>query len=204
MAIYTNFNPWRGSYSIQELQRVRRAAAKAANQRMVRLERGESAISGEKLDQFGAIVQTREYLSNQGRNRFSETQIQKGWTVNDYKREIAELQSFLNSKSSTVRGQHQIEAARIKTFKAKGIDIASNKEFYDFLNSDVYLKLLKAADSGVVQEVYQRARDKSSDGKTVFDHDQVVEALDEYVSNNSKDVSIKGMMELFDIDFLKG
>jgi hypothetical protein len=55
----------------------------------------------------------------------------------------------------------------------------------------------------VLQEIYQKARDKSSDGETIFSHDDVIKALDEYITNNSKDVSIKGMMKLFDIDFLK-
>jgi hypothetical protein len=202
MAIYTNFNPWQ-SHSIQELQQVRRAAAKAANQRMVRLERGKSLVSGESLDRYGSVVLTKEYLKNQGRNRFSETEIQKGWTANDYKREISELQSFLNSKTSTVRGQHHAEAARIETFEGKGIKFASNKQFYDFINSDVYLKILKAADSDVLQEIYEKARDKKSDGKAIFSHDDVLNALDEYIKNNSEDVSIKGMMKLFDIEFLE-
>ena len=48
---------YRGSYSLDELQRIRRTLAKRANQRIVRLERGESKITGEKLNTFGAVTE---------------------------------------------------------------------------------------------------------------------------------------------------
>ena len=105
---------YRGSYSVDELQRMRRALAKRANQRIVRLERGESKVTGEKWNTFGAVTEVYDYLNRQkeGRTRFRETS--KALTDSQaLKREITVLQGFLGRKSSIVSGMQEIEEKRI-------------------------------------------------------------------------------------------
>lgn len=163
---------WRGSYSENELQAYRRKLAKRANQRLVRLERASSNISGEAYIDIGAGEKAKSYLARKGRNRFSESKTVKA----DYyqlRQEIIQLQSFLQSKSSTVSGIREIEAKRIKTFESgkwgsgkytdgdrKRLQFASTKEFYDFFHSETFRKLLDAGfTSEQIIEAYDVARE---------------------------------------------
>lgn len=165
---------YRGSYSMDELQRMRRALAKRANQRIVRLERGESKVTGEKWNTFGAVTDVYDYLQRQkeGRTRFRETKNAMTDTQ-ALKREITVLQGFLGRKSSLVSGMQEIEDKRINTFetgkwgikwKKKGIPnkplhFASNKEFYDFMNSETFKGLMSSGfTSEQLVELYDSAR----------------------------------------------
>lgn len=150
-----DFEVFAEDISRDDLEALRRQLAKAANQRMVRLENTASPVTGEKYT-FGAYDIAKEYLEKQGRNRFAETK--KQLTKSDYqlKKEISEIQNFLRSKSSTVGGMHQIEKKRIQQFKDKGISAASNKDFYDFLNSKSYEKLNEAWNSDDIIDIYDR------------------------------------------------
>ena len=223
MAIY-NVNIWSGNRSRDELLKIRRSAAKAANERMVRLERGESLLSGEKLDSFGVIEQTREYLKSsiddrrsfalsQGKKfrepkalRFSENLNQNHLeNLNDIKKEIAEIQHFLNSKSSTVKGIHDIERKRIATFEENGITFASNKEFYDFFKADIYKDFVENYySSETLVELYQSARELGKDGNP-YSHREILEAMQDYREEtlaNKEKLTVKGLYEHLGIDFL--
>ena len=223
MAIY-NVNIWSGNRSREELLKIRRSAAKAANERMVRLERGESLVSGEKLDSFGVIEQTREYIrssindrrsfaTSQGRKfrepkalRFSETLNQNHLeNLNDIKREIAEIQHFLNSKSSTVQGMHDIERKRIAKFEEHGITFSTNKEFYDFFKSDIYKDFVENYySSETLVELYQSARELGKDG-TPYSHREIIEAMQNYreeAAINKKKLTVKGLYEYLGMEFL--
>ena len=158
---YESFNPYK-SASAEELNSVRRTLAKRANQRIVRLERSYSSITGESYASYGAIDYAKDYLQKIGRNRFSE---KKDYSddFNLLRREILQLQKFLSSESSTVYGQREIEQKRIKTFESKGIRFSGNKEFYDFLNSKDFADLAKQIDSDKIVEYYDLARENMSD-----------------------------------------
>lgn len=205
-----NVNIWEGNRSRAELLQIRRAAAKATNQRMVRLERGESLVTGEKLD-FGAIEITRRYLKetrgDREKLRFSESLNQPNLeTLNDIKKEIAEMQRFLNSKSSTVKGMHDIEKARLKTFEEQGISFASNKEFYDFFKSDTYKDYIKSGySSETLVEVYQEAREVGKNGKP-YSQRELLRAMEQYKEEAAKaheDLTTKGLSKHLGIDFIK-
>ena len=65
---------YRESMSLTDMQALRRKLAKRANQRIVRLERASSKITGEAFNEFGAVTDAYSYLERQkkGRKRFQE------------------------------------------------------------------------------------------------------------------------------------
>lgn len=169
---------YRGNYGIDELQRMRRALAKRANQRILRLERGESTVTGEKWNTFGAVLDVYSYLDDKyGKDRFSETKTALK-DINALRREITVLQGFLGRKTSTVAGMKDIERKRISTFESgkwgvkwrrngtenRPIHFASTKEFYDFLNSNTFSSLVKSGfSSEQLIDIYDTARVKSTE-----------------------------------------
>lgn len=176
--------------SVTDLQTMRRTLAKRANQRMVRLERGKSLVTGESFN-FGAIENARAYLGK--RKRFSE-KLELTTDLNQLRKEITVLQSFLNAKSSTIQGMREIERRRIKTFETgewgqkwkqqgirqKPIRFASTKEFYDFLNSGTFKNLIDAGfDSDQIVTMYQEAQTTAhlSDEEV---RNQLEKAVEEY------------------------
>ena len=200
-----DINVWQSSYTVDQLEQMRRKLAKRANQRIVRLERAESLVSGESLANFGAIEKVNHYLQKQGKEgklRFSERQ-QVAMSSRELKREISELQNFLNAKTSTVSGAHKIERLRIDTFKKKGIEFASNKEFYDFLNSDVYQKAIIGFDSSTIVDVYDKAKKVTNkSGEEVYNDDKIKEVILDYISGEK--TSVKGLYEKFGLKPTKG
>lgn len=200
--------------SISELAQVHRALAKRTNQRLVRLERSASMITGEKYDTYGAADIAKKYLAEKNRTRFQEFQKRKGEIVlpkelqklstnaqrNRLIKDINEMQKFLLSKSSTVSGQREIEKKRIKTFeRAKysqdgiqrqplSIETATNKQFYEFLNSQTFsdLTTVNRFDSNTIVEIYDEAR-------TVLDMpvEEIEKAFSEYSEKQNQ--SEKGL-----------
>lgn len=216
---------YRGSYSIYDLQRMRRALAKRANQRIVRLEKNASKVTGEKFNTFGAVLEVYNYLKNQkdGRKRFRE-QLNSMTDSNALKREITVLQGFLGRKSSLVSGMRDIEKKRINTFesgkwgtkwKKTGIPntplhFASNKEFYDFLNSETFKGLVNSGfTSEQIIEQYDSARvklgkQKNADMPTDTDivADAMAAALEEYRQKGN--ASLKDLRKKMNSIKLKG
>lgn len=182
------------SHTFKELQEVRRRLAKTANQRLVRLERAKSEVTGESYASFGAADIAYEYLDRQGRNRFSE-QLEfydsKSQDSLSIRREIATLQSFISAKSSSVAGQKEIEAKRLKTFSGKGIAHASNKEFYAFLNSDTFKNYSKMFDSETVIELYDSAMEYNDAGTA----QAMLDSLYNEYTNNNKELSLRAITE---------
>ncbi len=189
-------DPWSGDLTIDELRSLRRTLAKQANQRLVRLERAHSKITGESYADYGAAQLAKSYLGD--RRRYSE-QLNYGDT-NDVKRDIYNLQTFLASPSSTVKGQQEIEAQRVETFKSgnwgrgekkrSGIADASNGEFYDFLNSDTFHKLSQIFTSDILLEMYEESRENKSFDEVVESFESAYDAFkDEEVSADLKNLS---------------
>lgn len=175
------------------LRQVRRSLAKRANQRMVRLGRAVSPITGELYSSYGAEVLAQEYLSKQGRTRYTES-----IKVGDYKQvkqDIYSLQTFLASESSLVGtadpegyGQRSIEQRRINTFSSGNwgsgdnisVTFAKNKNFYNFLNSRSFKTLSDLFDSETILELYQTARvsNKLDNKKVVKKFNEAVRAFE--------------------------
>ena len=210
---------YRGSYSVDELQRMRRALAKRANQRIVRLERGESKVTGEKWNIFGAVTEVYDYLNRQkeGRTRFRETA--KALTDSQaLKREITVLQGFLGRKSSLVSGMKEIEEKRISSFESgkwgtkwkktgipnKPLHFTSNKEFYDFLNSETFNGLVSAGfTSEQLVELYDSARVRlGEEAEADAVSNAMADALEEY--RNKGNASLKDLRKKMNAIKIKG
>lgn len=183
---YLNIDAYRDAASFTELAAIRRTLAKRANQRLVRLERAASAITGERYDSYGAAEKAFQYLKK--KKRFSES-VNAYKDINKLRREITVLQGFLSSESSTVQGQRAIERRRVSAFergewgaawklrgeRKKAIRFASNKEFYDFLNSETFRSLIASGfTSDQIIEMFETYREEY-DGKS----DEVIEAMEE-------------------------
>ena len=142
----TKVDIYRKSIPTSELKAIRRQYAKQVNQRLVRLERAKSTVTGESFDKMGAGVLIKAKLEELGRNRFSELMNPAGYNRRDIQREIIELKTFLDYKTSTVAGAKKVEIARLKAFESRGLgEVARSKDFYDFLNSESYKDLKRSS-----------------------------------------------------------
>ena len=198
---YMSGDVYRGGYSLSDLQKMRRALAKRANQRMVRLERAKSKVTGEKFDRFGAIVDARAYLEKQDRARFSE-QLRTTTDTQALRREITVLRAFLDRPTSTVKGMRDIERMRIETFETgkwgnykktgirnKPLKFASTKEFYDFLNSETFKGLITSGfTSEQIIDIYDTAREKVENDIVVEGFEKALNAYREQGNANLKDL----------------
>ncbi len=185
-------NYWNVSASMEALQAVRRKLAKRANQRMVRLERSASPISG-KAYHVGAYDIAQAELGE--RKRFSE-KLNYSTDITELKKEIGQLQAFLNAKSSTVAGNKQIEEARIATLTNLGRDkeghtsiseaTARSAGFYDFISSKAYIYLSeKQVDSEGLQEIYDYYTEKKG-----LSYEDVQSIVDEYYEKAHETMTI--------------
>lgn len=144
----------------EEMMKERRRLAKVVNQRMRRMHEQISPITGERYDEWGSVLYVKDYLEREGRELFSEN-LNHLTEYADLRRELTVLRSFVESGSSTVGQQKRIEKKRVSTFESgrwggkvdpsgkktgTGVSIktAKNKEFYDFLNSNLYRDMVNA------------------------------------------------------------
>lgn len=179
---------YRTAYSTAELQQMRRSLAKSANQRMVRLERAESTITGKSFA-YGAYDIAQKYLKDAGQGkRFKENVKHLGEDRSALQREILELQRFLGSKSSIASEQKKSEKKRVATFKNKGLSekTVASKEFYNFLNSQAFERAVKKAPtSDDIVDAYNEAREA---GKSDDEINQII--------NNWESTPATGVKEL--------
>ena len=182
-------NYWNVSASMEALQAVRRKLAKRANQRMVRLERSASPITG-KAYHVGAYDIAQAELGD--RRRFSE-KLNYSTDITELKKEIGQLQAFLNAKSSTVSGNVEIEEKRIATLTNLGRDeeghtpiseaTARSAGFYDFISSKAFIYLSeKQVDSDGLQEIYDYYTEKKG-----LSYEDVQGIVDEYYNRARND-----------------
>lgn len=185
---------WHRSYTRKDLLEYRRKLAKRANQRLLRLERAKSGITGEPLSGVGASEIAYAYLESQykGRRRFQE-RLDSPLKDNALKMEISTLQSFLEAKSSLVSGMRAIEESRVKTFESgrwgsgkytdgerRRLKFASTKEFYDFFHSDTFRNLSgQGFTSEQIIEAYDKARE-TGDGADEAALEALQEALETF------------------------
>ena len=182
-------NYWNVTASREALQAVRRKLAKRANQRLVRLERSVSPISGEAYH-VGAYDIAQAELGE--RRRYSE-KLDYLTDITELKKEIGQLQAFLNAKSSTVSGNRAIEKKRVETLTNLGrdeeghavisLETATSKGFYDFISSKAYIYLSeKQVDSEGLQEIYDYYTEKKG-----LSYEDVQGIVDEYYKRASAD-----------------
>lgn len=187
---------------VKELQSIRRKLAKRANQRMLRLERASSKVSGESYADFGAIRLAKFYLGDKRRFSESATAIS---SLKNLRKEINVLQKFLSSKTSTVQGIREIEDARIDAFSSgrwrggSKLQHATSSSFFDFLSSDVFRKYRKLMSSDILLEMYDLSRDMQSNDEIIDELDQL---YDEYIRNETK-VSVKELEKRLNIKWVK-
>lgn len=182
-------NYWNVRASMEALQAVRRKLAKRANQRMVRLERSASPITG-KAYHVGAYDIAQAELGD--RKRFSES-LNYLTDITELKKEIGQIQAFLNAKSSTVSGNVEIEEKRIATLTNLGRDeeghtpiseaTARSAGFYDFISSKAFIYLSKKqVDSEGLQEIYDYYTEKKG-----LSYEEVQGIVDEYYKRAAAD-----------------
>ena len=93
-----------------DLQAAVRKAAKAANQRLLRLERHNKLA--------GAYQIAQRYFKDTGRHRYKERPDKL--TYNELQKEYKALRSFISAKSSTIQGVNEISYKRYQTAVSKG------------------------------------------------------------------------------------
>lgn len=191
-----DFDPYGKGVTIDDLQKIRRQLAKVMNQRMIRLENTKSPVSGEAYT-FGSYDKMQDYLTAQGKapikgtdiRRFSET-LDPGMSRRQLQKEIRALQGFEEQISSRVAGMKQIERQRIKTMTEQGLDpsTARNKDFYDFLNSETYNRLLKSFTSEDIIEEYDKKAQKEK-----IQSSEIAESFVKYLEEETGRISLKSL-----------
>lgn len=145
-----------------DLQAAVRKAAKAANQRLLRLERADRTTGAYKIAQ--------KYFKNTGRNRYRE-RVDK-LTYNELQKEYKALRSFISAKSSTVQGAKEIAYKRYMTAVSKGyggtfsqfeLDVrkAFTKITEGLFSSDVIYKALTGGNLDILEETVKQFEDSS-------------------------------------------
>lgn len=183
---------------------MRRTLAKRANQRLVRLERSTSPISG-KAYHVGAYDIAQAELGE--RTRFSE-KLNLYNDKTELKKEIGQLQAFLNAKSSTIAGNREIERKRIETLTSLGRSaegkkiiperLATSSDFYDFISSKAYIYLSeKQQDSDALQDIYDFYTEE--DRLTGAEVQQIIDDYYNEVSlDENKELSFREIAERLD------
>ena len=144
------------------LQAAVRKAAKAANQRLLRLERADRTT--------GAYRIAQKYLKDTGRNRYKE-RVNK-LTYNELQKEYKALRSFISAKSSTVQGAKEIAYKRYLTAVSKGyggtfsqFELDVRKAFTriteGLFSSDVVYEAITGGNLDILDETVKQFEDSS-------------------------------------------
>lgn len=156
----------------RQLADYRRELAKTANSRLLALERNDmTRFAYEKAQSF--LYMTGE------RRRFTE---RKGMlTVNAERREIANIERFLKSKSSTKRGLYKVYKGAYEKIKEE--NTLENLTFEDYLNHiadfDLKSKSKKSIGSAIALQMIDRAIGEGIE-------------IEEFISRLSRIRSVKG------------
>lgn len=153
---------FKGALSIanaEDLRPVVRRAAKAANQRLLQLER--KGYTG------GAYTIAQKRLAQSGRRRFKERTGKMN--IAELRTEYARLRDFLAAKSSTLSGRKDINDKRYQTAVSKGFT-GTAEEFADLSNrlwtenvealysSDVIYDVLLSNNDDEVNYIIEKAK----------------------------------------------
>lgn len=170
---------YKGALSIanaEDLRPVVRRAAKAANQRLLRLE--QKGYTG------GVYAIAQKRLAQSGRRRFKERT--GSMDIAQLRTEYARLREFLAAKSSTISGKQAIDNNRYQTAASRGFT-GTFEEFTDLSNrlwtenvealysSDVIYDVLISNDEDEINYIIEKAKsaefmDSKVKGQNVLEH----------------------------------
>ena len=170
---------YKGALSVanaNDLRPIVRRAAKAANQRLLRLER---------VGYTGGIYSiTQKRLAQSGRKRFKERTA--SMDIAQLRTEYARLRDFLSAKSSTISGKLAIDKKRYQTAVALGFE-GDIEEFADLSNrlwtenieklysSEVIYDILISNDEDEINRIIEKSQspeyiDEKTKGKNLLEH----------------------------------
>lgn len=175
----SSYNFRSGDFTRGELDALYKQMARRANQRLRSLEKADRA--------FWAYDKATLYTQRAyGKSRFPTTPGKM--TDKGLVRSLEELQVFLNSQTSTVRGSRQVDKRIVDTFSRRGIKIENKKEFFNFLDSSQFRSLSnKKIDSDRLIEFYTRSKEKGDSDE------EITELLEDF-----RQGQIDGIDELFE------
>lgn len=161
---------YRGAYTLasaEDLRRVVRRAAKAANQRLLRRER-----AGRTKGVYAGIMAE---LGRLDRRRFieSEKRLDK-MSINELRHEYVMLRDWLSAKTSTLQGLRAADDKRYQTAKERGFTgtldewnriaeeffTAEREKFFD--SNAIYMQVT-AGNADIVQKIIERSQKKSEE-----------------------------------------
>lgn len=157
---------YQGAYmlaSAEDLRRVVRRAAKAANQRLLRRERAGRT----KGVYAGAIAA----LGRLGRRRFAESKSRLDkMSINELRHEYVMLRNWLSAKTSTLQGLKASDDKRYQTAQERGFtgtleewnDIASRfftKEMEGYYSSDILYQMATQGNADLVDRILKDAKE---------------------------------------------
>lgn len=157
---------YRGAYmlaSAEDLRRVVRRAAKAANQRLLRRERAGRTK--------GVYAGTIAALGRLGRVRFAESKSRLDkMSINELRHEYVLLRDWLSAKTSTLQGLKASDDKRYQTAKERGFtgtleewnDIASRfftKEMEGYYSSDILYQMATQGNIDLVDRILQDTKE---------------------------------------------
>lgn len=157
---------YEGAYmlaSAEDLRRVVRRAAKAANQRLVRREKAGRTK--------GAYAGTMAALGRLGRRRFAESKSRLDkMSINELRHEYTLLRDWLSAKTSTLQGLKASDDKRYQTAKERGFtgtqeewnDIASRfftKEMEAYYSSDILYQMAAQGNTDIVDRIITDAKE---------------------------------------------
>lgn len=157
---------YQGAYmlaSAEDLRRVVRRAAKAANQRLLRRERAGRTK--------GVYAGTIAALGRLGRVRFAESKSRLDkMSINELRHEYVLLRDWLSAKTSTLQGLKASDDKRYQTAKERGFtgtleewnDIASRfftKEMEGYYSSDILYQMATQGNIDLVDRILQDTKE---------------------------------------------
>lgn len=144
----------------EEIEKEYLRKAKIADQRLRALEKYEHEVNFETATKWAYARARRDIQSWGGSNRFgtSKKTIKK-LTTEELTMKLADVETFLNSKSSTKSGIKEIYVNRANTFNKKYGTNVSWQEFANFIKSDSYDKIDAMFGSETIMETFHKSKD---------------------------------------------
>lgn len=166
-------------FNLQQLNDLRLTLARKANRRLRALEKAN-------LDYYAYDVATLYTRQTRNSNRFSEKK-NMYTNIEAVLNEISRIEQFLNSKSSTVKGQRDIQRRREQAFKDKGYDMSgmTPRQLTNFFESSAF-KNAKGVSSDFLVDYFLRGLEEGVEEETLY------KALEEFNESETQ-----GADELF-------
>ena len=179
-------------YNIEDLRKLRKSLAKRANERLRQLER--------KGYERNAYTMAQRYINKtRGDNvkRFNEG-LMKSANLERLRSDLEELQAFLNTETSTIKGIKALEKRDLQNGK-ESLVISNEKEFWDFISSEEFKNASKYASSDKLLELYDKAVtvDETTDRRN---YEEFKEALKKYADGTIR--TFTELEEEFDVEVL--